>query len=88
MTIRNYRSQFIQTLTSLYDAEEAESFFYLVLENRHQMKRVDLALNPELEFSESQIHEFNEIRKKLERHIPIQYILCTTSFYGLDFAVN
>ena len=88
MTIRNYRSQFIQTLTSLYDAEEAESFFYLVLENRHQMKRVDLALNPELEFSESQIHEFNEIRKKLERHIPIQYILGTTSFYGLDFAVN
>ena len=88
MTIRNYRSQFIQVLTSLYDAEEAESFFYLVLENRHQMKRVDLALNPELEFSESQIHEFNEIRKKLEQHIPIQYILGTTSFYGLDFAVN
>lgn len=88
MTIRNYRSQFIQTLTPIYDATEAESFFYLILENRLQMKRVDLALHPEIEFSESQLQDYNDILKKLEQQIPIQYILGSTSFYGLEFEVN
>lgn len=88
MNIRNYRSQFIQTLTPIYDATEAESFFYLILENRLQMKRVDLALHPEIEFSESQLQDYNDILKKLEQQIPIQYILGSTSFYGLEFEVN
>jgi release factor glutamine methyltransferase len=88
MRIRNYRSQFIQTITPIYDATEAESFFYLILEHRHQMKRVDLALHPEIEFSEIQLQDYNDILKKLEQQIPIQYILGTTSFYGLEFEVN
>jgi release factor glutamine methyltransferase len=37
MKIKEYRSQFIQELLSAYDAE-AESFFYLILEEKHQLK--------------------------------------------------
>jgi hypothetical protein len=37
MKIKEYRSQFIQELLSAYDAGEAESFFYLILE-KHQLK--------------------------------------------------
>ena len=88
MRIRNYRNQFIETLTPIYDATEAESFFYLILENRLQMKRSDLALHPEIELSASQLQDYNDILKKLEQQIPIQYILGTTSFYGLEFEVN
>jgi release factor glutamine methyltransferase len=43
MKIKEYRSQFIQELLSAYDAGEAESFFYLILE-KHQL-RIDLALD-------------------------------------------
>ena len=88
MKIKEYRSQFIQELTSIYDAGEAESFFYLILEDKQQLRRVDLALRPDLNFSEEEIVVWNSILEQLKKEIPIQYLLGKTSFYGLDFEVN
>ena len=88
MQIKKYRDYFIETLTPIYDAIEAESFFYLILEHNHQMKRIDLALQPESAFSEKQIENWNAILAKLQQEIPIQYILGKTHFYGLDFEVD
>ena len=88
MKIKEYRTQFIDALTPLYDAGEAESFFYLILEEKNQLKRIDLALYPDLVFSEGEIVIWNSILKQLKKEIPIQYLLGKTSFYGLDFEVN
>ncbi|WP_418262279.1 peptide chain release factor N(5)-glutamine methyltransferase [Flavobacterium faecale] len=88
MSIRQYRDQFIQKLSSLYGVEEAESFFYLILENQRQLKRLDLALQPELLFSEQEMEFWDEITSQLQLEIPIQYLLGTTHFYGLEFEVN
>ena len=88
MKIKEYRSQFIQELTPIYDAGEAESFFYLVLEEKKQLKRIDLALHPDLNFSEEESVDWNLILEQLKKEIPIQYLLGKTSFYGLDFEVN
>ena len=88
MKIKEYRSQFIQELLSTYDEGEAESFFYLILEDKHQLKRIDLALDPELVFLEDEMALWNSILEQLKLEIPIQYLLGRTSFYGLDFEVN
>ena len=88
MTIKQYRDQFIQELTPLYDPGEADSFFYLILEAKHQLKRIDIALQPELVLSVSEMETWNSILEELKREIPIQYILGTTHFYGLEFEVN
>ncbi len=88
MKIKAYRNQFIQQLTPIYDADEAESFFYLILEEKHQLKRIDLALQPDLIFTETEIAIWNSILEPLKKEIPIQYLLGKTSFYGLDFEVN
>ncbi|MFV8334578.1 peptide chain release factor N(5)-glutamine methyltransferase [Flavobacterium sp. RSP29] len=88
MKIKEYRIQFIQELTPIYDAGEAESFFYLILEEKHQLKRIDLALHPDLFFLEAEIVVWNSILEQLKQEIPIQYLLGKTSFYGLDFEVN
>lgn len=88
MQIKKYRDCFIETLTPIYDAVEAESFFYLILEQHHQMKRIDLALQPNSTFTEKQIEVWNAILTKLQQEIPIQYILGKTHFYGLDFEVD
>ncbi len=52
------------------------------------MKRIDLALQPDLVFSENDLVTWETIIYQLQQQIPIQYILGTTSFYGLEFFVN
>lgn len=88
MKIKEYRTLFIDELTSIYDAGEAESFFYLILEEKLNLKRIDLALHPDLVFSAEQMIIWNSILEQLKQEIPIQYLLGKTSFYGLDFEVN
>ena len=88
MTIKHYRDQFIQELTSLYDVGEAESFFYRILEARHQLKRIDIALQPELALTVAELEDWNLILEQLKKEIPIQYLLGSTHFYGLKFEVN
>lgn len=87
MKIKDYRTQFIDVLTPIYDAGEAESFFYLILEEKQKLKRIDLALQPDLLFMEGEIVVWNSILEELKKEIPIQYLLGKTSFYGLDFEV-
>lgn len=88
MLIKQYKSEFISQLSSIYGEGEAESFFFLILEEKHQLKRIDMALQIDLEFSELEIQTWNAILTQLKLEIPIQYILGTTSFYGFTFEVN
>ncbi len=88
MKIKEYRTHFIQELSPIYDAGEVESFFYLILEEKNQLKRIDLALNPDITFSNEEIQLWNSILEQLKKEIPIQYLLGKTSFYSLDFEVN
>ena len=88
MNLKKYKSHFIEQIELLYDAEEAESFFYLILEKLHQMKRIDLALNPAFEISDFDIEKWNLIVSDLEIYKPIQYILGETEFFGLKFSVD
>lgn len=88
MKIRDYRAYFIQELTPICSAEEAESFFYIILEDLQQLKRVDLALSPDLSLSEDQLNQWNAYLTQLKLEIPVQYVLGKTNFFGLDFEVN
>lgn len=88
MKIKDYRTNFIKELTPIYGEGEAESFFYLILEEKKQLKRVDLALNPDLTFSNDEILFWNSLLGQLKKEIPVQYLLGKTSFYGLNFEVN
>ena len=88
MKLANYKLKFLQELSPIYDEMEAASFFYLILEHLHQLKRIDLALNPEIEISESDIDQWERLLSGLKMEKPIQYLLGETEFYGLKFKVN
>jgi release factor glutamine methyltransferase len=88
MKIKQYRTQFIQELSGIYDVLEVESFFYLILEEKRNLKQIDLALNPDLTFTDEEIADLSVLVTELKKEIPIQYLLGKTNFYGLDFEVN
>ena len=88
MLLKSYKSTFLQELSPLYDEKEIESFFYIVLEGFHNKKRIDLALNPEMEMDAVQLLRWESVLADLKKEKPIQYILGETEFYGLPFLVN
>lgn len=88
MLLKTYKATFLQELSPLYDEKEIESFFYIVLECFHNKKRIDLALNPEMEMDALQLLRWESVLSELKKEKPIQYILGETEFYGLPFLVN
>lgn len=88
MLIKTYKTVFQHELASLYDEMETDSFFYIILENLHGLKRIDLALNPEMVMDGAHLKQWKNIVSDLKTEKPIQYILGETEFYGLQFEVN
>lgn len=88
MILKDYKLKFVEILSPIYDEMEVESFFYLILEHLHHLKRIDLALNPGFQIAESELGKWDEILSDLKTEKPIQYILGETEFYGLKFKVN
>ncbi len=88
MEVRNYKKILQQQLGLLYDKEEIEAFFYLILEEFHHLRRIDLALNPFFCISLTDMSKWDTVILQLKDQKPIQYILGNTEFYGLSFIVN
>lgn len=88
MQLKNYKDIFKKELQSIYDEQEVDSFFYIILEKLHGLKRIDLALNPETVMDGIHLKQWKNILSDLKIQKPIQYILGETEFYGLRFEVN
>lgn len=89
MKIKELKIFFQETLSPIYnDNQEVESFFNLLVEHFHQMKRIDISLNPDFIISENELESWKLAIDELKNEKPIQYIIGSTWFYGLKFEVN
>lgn len=88
MLLREFRNDFRESLSGIYNSHEVDSFFYLILKNFHQMSRVDLALNPDFDITDIEVGKWKTIIAQLQLQKPIQYILGETEFFGLPFTVT
>ncbi len=88
MLLKQYKTHFFDSLKNIQDEQEIESFFFILTEYLHNLKRVDVALNPNFELSDAEVEKWNTILADLQQEKPIQYITGEAWFYGLQFEVN
>lgn len=88
MLLKQYKTHFFDSLQGIQDEQEIESFFFILTEYLHNLKRVDVALNPNFELSEDDVEKWNVILAELQLEKPIQYITGEAWFFGLRFEVN
>jgi release factor glutamine methyltransferase len=84
MTISQCRNLFVQRLEPIYDAQEALSIFYRWADARLSLNRMQISMSPDAEVTV----DFDSDLIRLEKGEPIQYIIGTTWFYGLEFQVT
>lgn len=88
MEIITFKKQFFSALSEIYPETEIQSFFNILIEFKLNLKRIDIALDPTFEISITDIDFLETAISDLKKHIPIQYIIGETEFYGLPFHVN
>ena len=88
MLLKQYKNHFFDSLQGIQDEQEIESFFFILTEYLHNLKRVDVALNPNFKLSDAEVEKWNIILADLQQEKPIQYITGEAWFYGLQFEVN
>ena len=79
---------FKSTLKEHYPVTEISSFFYLLCDSILGFDRVSIALKFDFFVQKKELLFFEKALEKLSKHHPIQYIIGTAHFYGLDYIVT
>ena len=85
MKLKDLKIDFITKLSVTYQKEEILSFFKILCEEYLNITPTKLLLVGEELINKEQFDMFSNVMIRLLNEEPIQYILNTTSFYGLDF---
>ncbi|RYU92295.1 peptide chain release factor N(5)-glutamine methyltransferase [Mucilaginibacter terrigena] len=87
-TIKDVFLNFQQGLIEVYDTREIESIALLVLEEITGTSRAQIKAFPEDDVPGEALEKIQSILDELKTGKPVQYILGSTEFYGLNFLVN
>ena len=88
MKLQTFKKQFFSELENQYPTTEIQSFFNILIEFQLYLSRIEVALQPNLEVSETNLEFLQKALSNLKDHLPIQYIIGGTEFYGFPFEVN
>lgn len=88
MTLNAFRILFFETLKNLYDLEEIQGFYALLLREKMGINRADAVLQSGRILEASTETDCKEILNRLVNQEPVQYILNQTYFCGLPFVLN
>jgi len=88
MNLKELKSSFQKKLSNTFAKEEIENFFYWIIEDVLDLKRIDINLNPEQNVENDKLKIIQSYLERLSNEEPIQHILGYTEFYGLKFKVN
>ncbi|WP_445734793.1 peptide chain release factor N(5)-glutamine methyltransferase [Mariniflexile sp.] len=86
MNLKDLQNTFHKKLDHLYEKEEVDSFFFMLIDAYYKVSRLELAMNPQ--YSVDHDDALLSALELLKKEQPIQYILGETDFFGLPFKVN
>lgn len=73
---------------TVYDAEEAESIAFVILDNLYSLNRTDVLTEKPISFTAEQKNTLDKIIARINTHEPVQYVLGSAWFYGRPFHVS
>ncbi|KAA2216880.1 peptide chain release factor N(5)-glutamine methyltransferase [Maribacter flavus] len=88
MLLSELKKIFHKELDALYGKEEVSSFFYLLIEEYLGLQRFVLAIQPDLRIQKDEEPKMFEALSELKEHRPIQHIIGSAHFMGMDFKVG
>ncbi|TXD46505.1 peptide chain release factor N(5)-glutamine methyltransferase [Polaribacter sp. IC073] len=88
MTLKEFKNYFSEALSETYPKTEIDSFFFILMEEKLNLQRIDTVLKPDFLITAKNLTDLKNILKRLQKEEPIQYILGNTEFYGLPFIVD
>ena len=88
MILKEFKLFFNEALSAIYPKTEIDSFFFILMEEKLKLQRIDTVLNSDFLITEKNLIDLKNIVKRLQKEEPIQYIIGNTEFYGLPFLVD
>lgn len=88
MSLNKIKQSFHSNLKGIYESDEIDSVFFIVLDFVLKKTRFQYTLDPEFEPLALELDQFNAIISRLRNQEPIQYILGETEFFGLKLKLN
>jgi len=86
--VRDLMRAAIQQLESQYVRQESEAIVSFLFAERFGIERIELALNPDKRFSESQIVTLYKDLKRLKAGEPVQYVTGVARFLDMKLKVS
>ena len=88
MNLAEISQLYKEQLTELYDAEEVQSLYLMVVEYLLGFSKTAYILKKQQTISDAEVVKFKSILRELSYGKPIQYILGEAEFLGLKFNIN
>ena len=88
MILKEFKLFFNEALSAIYPKTEIDSFFFILIEEKLKLQRIDTVLKPDFLITKKNLIDLKTIVKRLQKEEPIQYIIGSTEFYGLPFLVD
>ena len=88
MTLIEYRNLFRQRLSDLYQQAEIDDVFKRCIQHYFSWSPIKIGLEPQYELVEKEAEQLHQALALLSQCTPLQYILGTTTFMGLDLKLS
>lgn len=88
LTIQYQFKNLIKALERLYPKHEAESIAYVAIEHVLNYSKFKYAEHRQESFPKTKLEKWNNISERLITGEPVQYIIGSAPFYGLNFKVS